>query len=137
MKKLKKVLLVDDSEATNYMNRYFFNKLNICNEIEVAINGQQGLDYLASIPEEKWYTEAPELIMLDIKMPVMGGFEFLEEYEKLPVEMRKPITTVLLTTSMSIEDRDKAQEYKSVKSFLNKPLSVTQLREILEHLFGK
>ncbi len=137
MKKLKKVLLVDDSEATNYMNRYFFKKLNICDEIEVAINGQKGLDYLASIPKEKWHTDAPELIMLDIKMPIMGGFEFLDEYEKFPLEMRKPITTVLLTTSMSIEDRDRAKDYKSVKSFLNKPLSVTQLKEILEHLFGK
>lgn len=137
MKKLSKVLLVDDSEATNYMNRYFFNKLGICDNIEVTTNGQKGLDYLMSIPKEKWNTDLPELIMLDIKMPIMGGFEFLDEYEKFPIEMRQSITTVLLTTSMSIEDRDRAEQYQSVKSFLNKPLSVTQLREILESLFGK
>ncbi len=137
MKKLSKVLLVDDSEATNYMNRYFFNKLGICDNIEVTTNGQKGLDYLMSIPKEKWNTDLPKLIMLDIKMPIMGGFEFLDEYEKFPIEMRQSITTVLLTTSMSIEDRDRAEQYQSVKSFLNKPLSVTQLREILESLFGK
>jgi CheY-like chemotaxis protein len=137
MKKLNKVLLIDDSEATNYMNCYFFEKLGVCNEIHTALNGQKGLDYLDAIPKEKWNTDVPDLIMLDIKMPVMDGFDFLDEYEKFPLEMRASIVTVLLTTSMSIEDRDRAQEYESVRSFMNKPLTVQQLREMLEILFGK
>jgi CheY-like chemotaxis protein len=135
MKKLNKVLLIDDSEATNYMNQYFFEKIDACNEIVVATNGKEGLTYLSSIPKEKWSTDIPELIMLDIKMPVMDGFEFLEQYEKFPMEMRKSIVTVLLTTSMSIADRDKAKQYESVQSFLNKPLTVSQLKEILDFLF--
>lgn len=135
MKKLNKVLLIDDSEATNYMNCYFFEKLGVCNEIHTALNGQKGLDYLAAIPKEKWNTDVPDLIMLDIKMPVMDGFDFLDEYEKFPLEMRASIVTVLLTTSMSIEDRDRAKEYESVRSFMNKPLTVQQLKEMLEILF--
>lgn len=137
MRKLKKVLLVDDSEATNYMNQYFFEKLDACETIIVTKNGKDGLDYLSSIQEEKWGTDLPELIMLDIKMPVMDGFEFLDQYEQFPKEMRKYIITVLLTTSMSIIDRDKAKEYSSVKSFLNKPLTVKQLKEMLEYIFNE
>lgn len=137
MQKLNKVLLIDDSEATNYMNQYFFTKLDACEEIVVCQNGQDGLDYLSAIPEEKWATDIPELIMLDIKMPVMDGFQFLDRYEQFPAEMRNSVITVLLTTSMSIPDRVKASNYESVKSFLNKPLTVNQLKEMLENLFSK
>lgn len=136
MKKLKRILLIDDSEATNYMNQYFFEKLDACDRIDVATNGQEGLDYLMSIKEENWDTEMPDLILLDIKMPVLDGFGFLEQYEKLPSDMRKSVITVLLTTSMSQSDRDRAKEYESVNSFLNKPLTIGHVKTLLEKVSG-
>lgn len=135
MRKLNKVLLIDDSEATNYMNQYFFQKLDVCDDIQVATNGKDGLAYLASIPKEKWASDIPELILLDIRMPAMDGFDFLEQYEQFPEEMRKSIITVLLTTSMSLADRDRASQYKSVRSFLNKPLTVIELKDMIETIF--
>jgi CheY-like chemotaxis protein len=135
MKKLKRILLIDDSEATNFMNQYFFEKLNVCDRIDVATNGSEALKILNEIKPDRWEEEMPDLILLDIKMPVMDGFEFLENYEKLPENMRKSVITILLTTSMSETDRSKANGYSSVNNFLNKPLTINNVKELLEKVF--
>jgi len=134
MKKLRRILLIDDSEATNYMNQYFFEKLDACEKVDVATNGFEALKLLKEIKEENWSEEMPELILLDIKMPVMDGFEFLENYEKLPEKMRKSVITILLTTSMSQSDRNKANNFKSVHNFLNKPLTIDSVKEVLNKI---
>ena len=74
----------------------------------------------------------PELILLDINMPAINGWEFIEEYEEIIEELNLNTTIVMLTTSINPDDKIKALSYDSVKKFENKPLTVEKLKEITD-----
>jgi CheY-like chemotaxis protein len=77
MKRFSTILIVDDDPISNYMTHYFLERLNICDSISFAKNGKEALRFL-----NKNSFNPPELILLDIEMPVMGGFEFLDTLHK-------------------------------------------------------
>lgn len=84
MTKLCCILLVDDDSTTNYLNRKLLEKLAITDRVVVALNGHEALTVLATeCPEAS--PSSPALIFLDINMPLMKGFEFLEAYQQLPL----------------------------------------------------
>jgi CheY-like chemotaxis protein len=105
-----------------------------CAEQVIAVeSGQEALDYLRSKPNGKH--PRPELIFLDINMPAMDGWEFLEHYKGLSVAQKGDIIIVMLTTSLNPDDLEKAKEIREINSFRNKPLSVEMLNEILDTYF--
>ncbi len=136
MTKLNSILLIDDSEATNDMNTYFIKKLDACETIHCEKNGKDGLAFLSSIQNrENWLKEMPNLILVDIKMPVMDGFEFLDGFEKFPKKFKNLVKICLLTSSMSITDKNKSLQYKNVIQFMNKPIDLEQMKEVLNTHF--
>ncbi len=114
---LKQVLVVDDSEADQFLNRYRILECQPGLEIRAAYDGLEALKIL----QEPGYQ--PDLIFLDINMPRMNGFEFLERY----VEEFKATTSVVVMLSSSLveADRARAQAFAPVRGFLRKPLDVT------------
>ncbi|MDQ3392884.1 MAG: response regulator [Bacteroidota bacterium] len=130
-KKFNKVLLVDDDDISNYLTEVLIQKLDFSGDIEVYKNGEEALNYIRDCIHRN-DAVCPELVILDINMPVMDGFEFLEEFEKLQKENDKDIPVVMLTTSNYNNDIQKAQKYK-VAGFVNKPLTEDKFLEILNH----
>jgi CheY-like chemotaxis protein len=129
MKKFKKVLLIDDDAITNFINSTVIKKADIADNIQVSVNGAEALEYIKhDCKAENLY---PDLIFLDINMPVMDGFEFVREFEDLKLNESDKMEIILLTTSSSPKDieRSKALGIK----MLRKPLSVQMLTE----LFGE
>ena len=124
MNKLKKILLVDDDVAVNFINRLTLKENNIDCKVTEATNGQQALDQIAADKD------CPDLILLDINMPVMDGFEFLTELERRGKCCDSP-NIFMLTSSIREEDKERAMGSKLVKGYLDKPLSDAQLQEIL------
>ncbi len=124
---LKQILCVDDSEADQYLNKYRITAANPDIQIRQAFDGEQALELL----REPGYT--PDLILLDINMPRMNGFEFLEVYN---AEFSPQTTSVvvMLTSSLLEDDRIRAEQYATVQGFLFKPLSSNWLAEIHEAL---
>ena len=128
-KQLKRILLVDDSEATNAMNVYLFNRLNAAEQIDVAVNGAEAIDYLTAQDANGEYPR-PELIVLDLNMPVMNGLEFLEAYRELEEDIKGGIIIIMLTTSMLESDQKSAREFQSVVSYQSKPLTLDKAQEM-------
>mgnify|MGYP000399458780 CR=1 FL=1 len=129
-KKLNCILLVDDNEEDNYFHKIIINQMEITNSIQFAYNGLEALEFL-----KKENQVIPELIFLDINMPKMNGWEFLEEYKHLNPAQKARITIVLLTTSGNPDDIRKAKEIEDVIGYKTKPLSEEMLTEILTTYF--
>ena len=126
MNKISCALLVDDDNTANFLNKRLFQKLNAAEKVLVAHNGLEALQLLEENCPGK---DCPMLILLDIKMPIMDGFEFLEAYEKLASEQKQSVVIVMLTTSLNPQDVGKVKQ-ANIK-LLNKPLTEVALKEIL------
>lgn len=133
MKKLKNVLLIDDSESDNFYHSRKIKKLGITDNIHICYSGEEALAYLKS--ELEGVHPQPTLIFLDINMPGMNGWEFLEEYEKLELSQQGEVVLTMLSNSIDERDRLRAQEFKSVHGFYSKPLNENYLNNILEGHF--
>lgn len=129
-RKLNCILLVDDDPDDNFFHQRIINKMKITNKIEVAKNGIEALEYF-----KKDNQVIPELIFLDINMPKMNGWEFLEEYKNLDPNQKARITIMMLTTSANPDDIKRANEIEDVTGIKTKPLSVEMLTEILSNHF--
>lgn len=133
--KVKKriVFLVDDDTATNYLNNLIGEKIDYFKEILIAEDGQQALDLLKTGIEGE--RSLPDLILLDINMPIMNGWEFLYEYKHLKFEKKSDIKIVMMTTSTNPDDKKRASTINEVSSYKNKPLNVKLLNSIIQELF--
>jgi CheY-like chemotaxis protein len=122
--KPEKVLLVDDDSAFNFLNRIIINTAGLKCEVDECLDGSAALKYIVNT--EKY----PDVILLDINMPIMDGFEFLEEFEKN--DKCKGITKVfMLTSSNQDEDRIGALKYTCVKGYFDKPLTEEHIQQII------
>lgn len=135
MHKLSCILLVDDDQTTNYLNQLLLKRLNVADTLLVALNGQEALKLLDTYCQEA-EAAARVLILLDVKMPVMDGFEFLEAYAQLPAARRQAIVIVMLTTSLHPLDISRLERLP-MAGFLNKPLTKEKLDTILQENFNE
>ncbi len=133
--KVKNILFIDDSESDNFYHQRKIRMMGIADNIHTCFSGQEALDYLSE--EFDGSSLQPTLIFLDINMPGMNGWEFLEEYEKLDLAQKKEIVLAMLSNSIDARDQEKAEKYKSVRGYFSKPLSVEGVQSILETHFAE
>ncbi len=133
--KLNSILLVDDDDVTIFYNTHVINKLGVTDHIHAELNGAEALQYLTEKTAYAADYQKPDLIFLDINMPVMNGFEFLEAYEKLPAADKGKHMIVMLTSSMLDVDRSNAAQYECVTGYLPKPLKADAVTAIIEKHF--
>lgn len=131
------VLLVDDDEATNFLNSMFIKRADIAERIEVVLNGSEALDYLKSEGKYKdnGNNPLPDLIFLDINMPVMDGWDFIQAYKMLDSDKKSNTNIIMLTTSINPDDKNKAESTKEISAFEHKHLNEEKLNEIMKKYF--
>ncbi len=117
------VMLVDDNPVENMVNGQLITTSGFAKKINTFQTGRDMLDFLKSASE----SELPEVIFLDIIMPGMDGFQFMDEFEKLDENIRKRCKVVMLSSSDSFKDLNRANKNKLVRKFLNKPLTIEML----------
>ena len=117
--KYAKVLLIDDNTLDNFVNKKLIEMNNFAAKTEVHESAQAALDYLKNEKTEN----LPDIIFLDIMMPVMDGFQFLEAFDSLSETIQKKCKIIMLSTSDSFKDLNRANKNRFVHKFLNKPLN--------------
>ncbi|MEM9820305.1 MAG: response regulator [Bacteroidota bacterium] len=133
-KKLNSILLIDDDEATNYIHRIIIQDHGCCENIIFKYDGEAALNYLNS-PTEKGFPN-PDIIFLDINMPKLDGWGFLEEYQASSLGQDAKII-VMLTTSPNQLDKERAERIDIISEFRNKPLTSKMLDELIEKYFNE
>lgn len=127
MKLNHSILLVDDDEISNYITLNTIRSNCRTVTVDSVINGEKAVEYL-----ENKSDQLPEVILLDINMPIMNGFEFLDWYEASIYFGR--IKICMLTTSVRAEDKRRAFQYMDVTHYIEKPIIKVQMKEICEQL---
>lgn len=128
---LRRILLVDDDKVTNLMHTRQIVKYELAQSIDVVTDGRAALDYLTG--REVAGETQPELVLLDINMPRMNGFEFLVEYAKLPGGVHQSQTIVMVSTSTLRRDRERAEADVLVTAYELKPLTSNDFRRIVHN----
>lgn len=114
-------MLIDDNELDNFINKKLIESENFATKVLIHASAQSALEELKKNTGDK--SALPDIIFLDIMMPHMDGFGFLEEFNKLPEAARGQSKIIMLSTSESFKDLNKANQDKNVYKFLNKPLN--------------
>ncbi|MEZ0610074.1 response regulator [Fibrella sp. WM1] len=133
-KNLSCVLLIDDDPDDNYIHQLVIDDWGRCDAVRVAESGPDALAYLNDSASPDYIR--PEVILLDINMPGMNGFEFLEEYHQLPENLKSNVVVMMLTTSLNPADVNRAGQYNEVTGYRNKPLTKAMLEEVVEQHFA-
>jgi CheY-like chemotaxis protein len=130
MKKLTSILLVDDDPTSCFLTQYIIEEMQLTDQIYILPGGREALDFIRS--RQALPDFCLDLILLDINMPDMDGFEFLDAFEDLTGNSKSSV--VMLTTSSNVRDLDKAKVYRVV-DYLNKPITEEKLQEIISKHF--
>lgn len=130
-KKFNAVMLIDDNEIDNLINQKMIEAANMAKHIYTHTGAKSAIEFLKNIQKLEEISDKvlPELIFLDIDMPLMDGFQFLDEFEKLNESTRTKCSIVMLTSSINPQDVNRSKRY-NVRQYINKPLSQVNLEKI-------
>lgn len=125
---LGSILLIDDSPIDNFINRIVLQGTNFKSEIIEFLDAGKALEYLKSLGSTE---EIPSIIFLDINMPIMNGFLFLEEFNGLSDLIREKTKIVMLSSTLNPSEIEKVMANSHVIKFISKPLSAKKIGELL------
>jgi CheY-like chemotaxis protein len=132
MKPIKTIMVIDDDDIFVYLTRKTIEKTNLVEQIKVSENGKDAINYLTENAENPELL--PEIILLDLSMPIMDGWQFLDEYAAIESKIEKNIIIYIVTSSISPEDINKAKSNDCVTDLIIKPLTKDKLIEIINKL---
>lgn len=132
MKKINNVLFIEDDEITCFLNKSLVEEMQVAENVHCLDDEERALEYLKKQCSNRMAGEkpCPELIFLDLNLPFLNAFEFLERLENYPDIEVEHLFIVLLTASWDMRDMEKAKKYR-IQGFLNKPLTHEKIKEVV------
>ena len=129
------VLSIDDDSVTQILNRIHLNTNKFCNTIIEAYNGVEAIDFFKKLDSGKISMESfPEVIFLDLNMPVMDGWDFFETFKREFAHLEVKTKIFILSSSINPADVERAKNEKSIVAFLAKPLNADNLKKVINLL---
>lgn len=122
----KRICIIDDDPIYKLITKKLIQKTKLYSETIEFNNGNEAMIYFEAT------SDLPDILLLDIEMPEMDGWEFLDKFCKLEKMINKESTVYIATSSIAIEDKLKAEKYECVKEFLSKPINLDKLQKIAE-----
>lgn len=120
----KKIYIIDDDPIYKLVTKKLIEKSSLFSETKEFSNGSEALNYFENT------TDLPDILLLDLEMPEMDGWEFLEEFCSLENKIHKYSSIYIASSSIAVEDKEKSKKYKCVKEFLSKPINIDKLKHI-------
>ena len=124
----KRICIIDDDPIYKLITKKLIQKTKLYSETIDFNNGNEALIYFEAT------SHLPDILLLDIEMPEMDGWEFLDQFCKLEKRINKESTVYIASSSIAIEDKLKAKKYECVKEFLSKPINLDKLQKIAEQV---
>lgn len=135
MRPINLVALIDDDEIFKLIETKIIESTNLVNRIKTFSNGEEAINFLKS--NAKKQEQLPEIILLDLNMPIMDGFEFLEKYIVLEPKLDKKITIYVVSSSVSSNDIDRINQISEVSDYIIKPITKDKFEKIVSVLIGE
>jgi len=132
MNKIKILFFVDDDEVFTFLTTDIIEQTNLVDRIKIFENGLDAINFLKE--NKDTLEELPEIIFLDLSMPIMNGWQFLDEYRKLSPKIGKKIMIYVFSSSISPDDIERAKTISEVADYIIKPINNDKLIEVLTKL---
>ncbi len=130
--KIKRACIIDDDPIFIYGIKRIMNEIDLCDEIIVYTDGESALHELGALVQEG--KKLPDVILLDLDMPVMDGWTFLDDFIKIPNHDQGHLSMYILSSSINPSAIEKVKNYPIVQRFISKPVTVSDLKQILKEL---
>ncbi len=131
MRRNEKICIIDDDEIYIFLIKKSFEAMEIENEVISYLNGVDALDDLMQMKKNQ--EQLPTLILLDINMPIMDGWEFLFEFRKIQAEIPNKVAIYIVSSSIANEDKEKSKTFPEIVSYLSKPIELETLASIVRN----
>ncbi|MRX62963.1 response regulator [Maribacter luteus] len=129
MKKIESTCIIDDDPIFIYGTKRIMKEMDFCDDILVFNNGQDAIDGLMDITAQG--KKLPSVIFLDLNMPIMDGWEFLEDFVKIPNHNREKVTVYIISSSVDPRDVERVKDYDVVNNYILKPITPQDLQNVL------
>ena len=133
MKKIDVACIIDDDPIYIFGVKKLIEIANFCESFLIFRNGEEAIINLNKIIQSG--EKIPEVILLDLNMPIMDGWQFLDEFVK--IETPKLITVYIVSSSIDPRDKDRAKQYENVSNFIVKPITIQSLKRISDEIVNK
>lgn len=129
------VLTIDDDEVTQFLNKIHLNAEKFCNNVVKAYNGLEAIEFFRKLDSGEISMDSfPEIIVIDLNMPLMDGWEFVEAFKNEFPHFEDKTKIFILSSTINPADQERANNEKSIKAFLEKPLNVNNLKNVMNLL---
>ena len=136
MKAVKNLMIIDDDKLSNFITSKLIGHSGLVKKVKKCYSARIALRYLQQNCNNNT-GEYPDIILLDVSMYDMNGWEFIKEFEKLDKNYQSKITIFILSNSISDTDREISEHFSSIKDFFHKPLSIPMIQNMVSQLPSK
>lgn len=128
--KIKLACIIDDDSIYINLIKKIIETKKLCENLIIFKDGKDGIEYFETLLKNIDYSNIPEVILLDLNMPIMDGWQFIERFTTIRRKFKKPITLYVVSSSINVHDIEKAKSLSSVKNYLVKPVKIDELEAV-------
>jgi len=129
---IKLACIIDDDNMYVSLVKKIIDTKKLCDNLLIFKDGKESIDYFEGILNNLTEDQIPEIILLDLNMPVMDGWEFLDRFTKIKNKFNKFITLYVVSSSINPNDIDRAKSISTVEDYLVKPVNINELENIFK-----